>query len=39
VRAGGGGRGDFTTLGRPAEADLGMLSKLKMPIKALSSTL
>jgi biotin synthase len=29
----------LTTLGRPAQADLDMLSKLKMPIKALSSTL
>ena len=29
----------LTTLGRPAGADLDMLSRLKMPIKALSSTL
>jgi len=29
----------LTTLGRPAQADLDMLSRLKMPIKALSSTL
>ncbi|HEX9529111.1 MAG TPA: biotin synthase BioB [Streptosporangiaceae bacterium] len=29
----------LTTLGRSAHADLDMLSKLKMPIKALSSTL
>ena len=29
----------LTTLGRPARADLDMLSRLKMPIKALSSTL
>src|SRR5262249_48801329 len=29
----------LTTLGRPAQAHLDMLSKLKMPIKALSSTL
>jgi biotin synthase len=29
----------LTTLGRPAQADLDMLSRLKMPIKALSSKL
>jgi biotin synthase len=29
----------LTTLGRPAQAGLDMLSRLKMPIKALSSTL
>ena len=29
----------LTTLGRPAGADLDMLSRLKMPIKALSATL
>jgi biotin synthase len=29
----------LTTLGRPAEADLAMLSELEMPIKALSATL
>jgi biotin synthase len=29
----------LTTLGRPAAADLDMLSRLKMPIKALSATL
>ncbi len=29
----------LTTLGRPAQHDLNMLSRLKMPIKALSSTL
>jgi biotin synthase len=29
----------LTTLGRPAEADLDMLAKLRMPIKALSATL
>ncbi|MEP6696084.1 MAG: biotin synthase BioB [Pseudonocardiales bacterium] len=29
----------LTTLGRPAEADLAMLSQLQMPIKALSATL
>jgi biotin synthase len=28
----------LTTLGRPAEADLAMLSELEMPIKALSAT-
>jgi len=29
----------LTTLGRPAQADLDLLSDLKMPVKALSSTL
>ncbi len=29
----------LTTLGRPARADLDILAKLKMPIKALSATL
>jgi biotin synthase len=29
----------LTTLGRPADADLAMLRKLRMPIKALSQTL
>jgi biotin synthase len=29
----------LTTLGRPAQDDLEMLSRLKMPIKALSATL
>jgi biotin synthase len=29
----------LTTLGRPAEADLGLLAELRMPIKALSDTL
>jgi biotin synthase len=29
----------LTTLGRPAQADLDMLSRLTMPIKAPSSTL
>jgi biotin synthase len=29
----------LTTLGRPAQADLEMLSRLRMPIKALSGTL
>ncbi len=29
----------LTTLGRPAQADLDMLARLKMPIKALSGTL
>lgn len=29
----------LTTLGRTAEADLGLLADLKMPIKALSDTL
>jgi biotin synthase len=29
----------LTTLGRPAAADLAMLSDLRMPIKALSQTL
>jgi biotin synthase len=29
----------LTTLGRPAGADLDMLTRLKMPIKALSATL
>ena len=29
----------LTTLGRPAGADLDMLARLKMPIKALSATL
>jgi biotin synthase len=29
----------LTTLGRPAQADLDMLARLKMPIKALSATL
>jgi biotin synthase len=28
----------LTTLGRPAQADLDMLAKLKMPIKARSAT-
>jgi biotin synthase len=29
----------LTTLGRPAESDIGLLAELKMPIKALSATL
>jgi biotin synthase len=29
----------LTTLGRPAQQDLDMLTRLQMPIKALSSTL
>ncbi|MDN2500960.1 biotin synthase BioB, partial [Nocardia nova] len=29
----------LTTLGRPAEADLDLLTDLKMPIKALNETL
>jgi biotin synthase len=29
----------LTTLGRTGQADLDMLSRVKMPIKALSSTL
>jgi hypothetical protein len=33
-------RGNYlSTLGRPARADLEMLSRLRMPIKALSGTI